>query len=441
MVLTVATPESALRPEALRGFRRVRRSMAVGLLASLSGSFVVAGVIPGAVAAGALSIVWLPVIQSVETIEDMGSPAVSRLLRDRNPGNVLVACEAFDVLACAVALALIYAASIRPATVFIAYVLVASVVPLFVDVAEELFTSEIARISRFEALRFNISIYAMIGFAGSLVAKPLGSLLATVALPAALGINLIASLVGLLLRLRSVRSVSALEKKSARSAPIMDTDGPAPAAAHVSAPLRKIFGAGGPGSPAVSGLLACSTAIVTGYLAQWVARAMPRPSAALAALLVATGIGATVGPYLARPASVGDRFTAGARLLLAARIAVLGAILAVAMTTVAGGTARFVAMLVLVACFGATVVASSVVQATARQVQYQGHALAQAVGWSHSAAAAGTLVGAWCGLALGVQRSPAAGILSAVVVALLAMARLTPRPPASSGEAAVVSGS
>jgi hypothetical protein len=413
--------------------------MAAGLLASLSGSFVIAGVIPGAVAAGALSIVWLPVIQSVETVEDMSSPAVARILRDRNPGNVLVACEAFDVVACALALVLIYTTSIHPAAIFIAYVLIASAIPLFVDVAEELFTGEIARISRGEALRFNIAIYAMIGFTGSLVAKPLGSLLATAALPAALAINMGASLVGLLLRLRSVRSVPGLKDESPESEPDAETEDPQPAAAHASAPLKKIISAAGPGSAVVSGLLACSTTIVTGYLAQWVAHSMPHPSAALAALLVATGVGATVGPYLARPATVNERFTAGARLLLTGRIAALGAILAIALTTGEGSTVRFVAMLVLTACFGATVVASSVVQATARQVQYQGHALAQMVGWSHSAAAAGTLIGAWCGLALGVQRSPAAGILVAIAVALLAMARLSPTPQTDASEPAIAS--
>ncbi|WP_436532607.1 MFS transporter [Actinoplanes sp. HUAS TT8] len=401
----------------------MRRYMAAGLLASLSGSFVVAGVIPGAVAAGALSIVWLPVIQSVETIEDMSSPAVARLLRDKDPGRVLVACEAFDALACILALALIYTTSIHPAIVFIAYVLVASAIPLVVDVAEELFTGEIARISRGEALRFNIAIYAMIGFTGSLVAKPLGSLLATAALPAALAINLCASLAGLLLRRRSVRSLSTIAGAPYESAPSPEPDEPA----HATASWGEIARAAGPGSPVVSGLLACSTTVVTGYLAQWVAHAMPHPGRALAALLVATGIGATAGPYLARPATT--NFTTGARLLLTARIAALGAILAVALTTSAGSTVRFAWMLLLTACFGATVMASSVVQATARQVQYRGHGLAQMVGWSHSAAAAGTLVGAWSGLALGVQRSPVAGILLAAVVALLAMARLSPTSP------------
>ncbi|MBR7837566.1 MFS transporter [Actinospica durhamensis] len=433
----MTTPDEPPQPETLRRFRRVRRSMAAGLLASLSGSFVVAGVVPGAVAAGALSIVWLPVIQSVETLEDMSSPAVARLLRDRNPGHVLVACEAFDAAACALALALIYLTPIRPAAIFIAYVLVASAVPLFVDVAEELFTGEIAKISRGEALRFNISIYAMIGFTGSLVAKPLGSVLATAALPAALGINLGASLVGLLLRLRSVRSMSVFDDEAPEQASDGETDEPQPKAAHPSAPLGKIIGAAGPGSPAVSGLLACSTAIVTGYLAQWVVHSMAHPSGAMAALLVATGVGATIGPYLARPATVRERFTAGAGLLLTARIAALGAILAIALMTGAGSTARFTAMLVLNAGFGATVVASSVVQATARQSHYQGHALAQAVGWSHSFAAAGTFIGVWCGLALGVQCSPVVGILLAAAVALAAMARLSPRSQTSTRDAAM----
>jgi hypothetical protein len=436
----MTAPENSPQPDVLRRFRRVRRSMAAGLLASLSGSFVVAGVVPGAVAAGALSIVWLPVIQSVETLEDMSSPAVARLLREKNPGHVLVACEAFDAVACALALALIYVIPIHPAAIFIAYVLVASMVPLFVDVAEELFTGEIAKISRGEALRFNISIYAMIGFTGSLVAKPLGSLLATAALPAALGINLAASAVGLLLRLRSVRSVPTFNDEPPQPAPDTETDEPQPKAVHPSANLRKVVSAGGPGSPAVSGLLACSTAIVTGYLAQWAVHLMPRPGGAIAALLVATGIGSTVGPYLARPVTVRESFTTGARLLLVARIAVLAAILAIALTTGSGSTVRFAAMLVLNVAFGAVVVASSVLQATARQSRYQGHALAQMVGWSHSSAAAGTFVGAWCGLALGVQRSPVVGTLFAAAFALVAMTRLSTTSQTSTSDAAVATG-
>ncbi|WP_155123513.1 MULTISPECIES: MFS transporter [unclassified Actinoplanes] len=388
----------------------MRRWMAAGLLASLSGTFVVAGVIPGAVAAGVLPIVWLPVIQSIETIEDMSSPVVARLLRDRDPGRVLVACEAFDVVACALALALIWTTPLRPAVVFVAYVLIVSVVPLFVDVAEELFTGEIARISHGAAVRFNITVYAMLGVSGSLMARPLGSLLAAAALPAALGVNLCCSLAGLLLRRRSVRTLAAIAVNPPEAAP---------ESRSVRASLSDIVRAVGPGSPVVSGLLACSASIVAGYLAQWAAQAMPRPSAALTALLVASGVGATVGPYLARGVPL--------RVLLVARIAALGAVCGLALTGGLGGGLRFAGMLVLTVCFAAAVQGAAVLQATARQARYRGHLLAQMVGWSHSLAAAGTFVGVWCGLALGVQRAPVAGVLAAVAVTLAAMTRLSPR--------------
>lgn len=76
-----------------------RRYMAAGLLCSVVGGFVGQGIVPGAVAASAIAIVWIAVLNTVETVEDLSSVVVGRLLSGLDPGRLLVAAEAYTCVA------------------------------------------------------------------------------------------------------------------------------------------------------------------------------------------------------------------------------------------------------------------------------------------------------------------------------------------------------
>jgi len=111
---------------------------------ALAGSLVGQGVVPGAVAAGALSAARIAVISTVETVEDLSGAAVERLVARIEPGKALVAAEVFSLICALAALTAIWAGA--PAfPVFPAFVLVTSVAPLVLDLADELHAGDIAQ--------------------------------------------------------------------------------------------------------------------------------------------------------------------------------------------------------------------------------------------------------------------------------------------------------
>lgn len=55
-------------------------------MCSVFASFTGQGVVSGAVALGALSLVWIPVLSTIETVEDLSSVLVARFLDGRDPG-------------------------------------------------------------------------------------------------------------------------------------------------------------------------------------------------------------------------------------------------------------------------------------------------------------------------------------------------------------------
>lgn len=80
----------------------------------------------------------------------------------------------------------------------------------------------------------------------------------------------------------------------------------------------------------------------------------------------------------------------------------------------------------LLGALSAATVAAAVVQATSRQIEHSGAALTQTVGWSHTASAAGSLLGVWLGIGLGVRDSPILGAVIAAGIATVAFVILKP---------------
>ena len=447
-------PGTATPASVPRLLSQSRRLMASGLLFSVLGGSVGQGVIPGAIAAGALAVVWVAVISTVETVEDLGSVIVGRLLERRDPGWVLVSAEAFSLACALIALAVVLVGG--PALgVFLAFVLVTSVVPLVLDVADELYAGQIVRHDPAGALRFNIALYSVVGLTGSLLARPLGSALATAGVVIVLSISAVASAVAVSLRVAAVRRLRAAERtltldvetgsarpgsaggqaRSGPSAPVpagapptaSDGDGDPGAGRRVQAAdadrrigWRQVLRLRSPGSPLISTLGNLSSAILSTYVSLWAVTGLDEPNRWLAVLFFAVGLGATLGPYVARGMQQRSAVSY-LRRLLGARIGILAGIVA---TAVAGPPKISRLLIIAAAMFllsGATV-ATAVVQATSRQIEYHGPALAQVVGWSHSGAAAGTLLGTWLGILTGVATSPILGTAIATVVAAVALA-------------------
>lgn len=309
--------------------------------------------------------------------------------------------------------------------VFLVFLLVTSVAPLVLDVAEELYAGEVARQDAGSVLRFNNVLYSLIGLVGQLLARPLGAVLASTGVVIALSISVVVSAIAIVFRILGTRRLHSAERlDGVVVAPVDDESSPSPDAeqnedlndspaledrresriAWHHAILERT-----PGGPLLSTLSALSTAIVGTYLGIWAVRGTAEPSAWLGLILVAGGIGATVGPSLAshiRRRSA-PRFVRG---LFATR-ALLLVVVAVTAAVMLTGIARIVTVAV------ALLMLSALTVATVRQLQYGGAGLAQAVGWGHSGSAAGSFIGTWLGIGLQVAVSPILGLAIGATVA------------------------
>lgn len=77
--------------------QRARTWMLVGLLWSYFGTTVVGGAVPVLVSLGLLPLLWLPLMATLENVQDMCSAAAARMLRRFEAGKILVRCEVADV--------------------------------------------------------------------------------------------------------------------------------------------------------------------------------------------------------------------------------------------------------------------------------------------------------------------------------------------------------
>src|SRR5467141_2765184 len=113
-----------------------------GFLASFLGSSLLNGASPGLVSAGILPVAWLAVLATVEMTIDLASPLAARLMRRLEPGRALVAVEAVDAAACLTCLVLLLGLHAPSGAVFVGYMLGISVLPLVIDIAEEMFVAK-----------------------------------------------------------------------------------------------------------------------------------------------------------------------------------------------------------------------------------------------------------------------------------------------------------
>lgn len=403
--------------------------MAAGLLASLFGSSLANGLVPGAIAAGAIALFWIPLVQTVETVEDLLSPLVSRIISSRNPARVLVAVET-GTLVCAALAVVLALLGVPPWPLLLAYLLVTSVGPLVIDVAEEMFAGQLAQLDRDAALAFNVQIYVAIGIFSTLIARPLGAGLAGAPIVIIFALSGLAALIALILRLWSIRTLHDTNKISWSQIDTDDESDISPldqTGAQLQVRprrLTKALSAGGPGSPLISGLGALAAAIPSTYVALWVVAGIANPQAALAAVLVVIGVGSTVGPLIGKRIAASSYLT-GLRIAMLCRTGALLAIMVLALASAHQGYIRLIVGALLLGVLAAFITATAVLQATARQISLAGRDLSHAIGWSHSLFAAGALLGTWIGLVTASWRIEAtlgAGLIATIACATVLLA-------------------
>ncbi|GAA3852073.1 MULTISPECIES: MFS transporter [Brevibacterium] len=397
-----------------RLLRRAQRLMVVGLLASFLGSQLVEGAVNGLIVLGVFPLAWIPIYRTVTDVQDAFAAAVSRFVERHNPGHVLVVCEATDVVLTSVAIAMILLGpSGWVAPVLVVYLLVASFLPLVVDLAEEFYLNDVAQIDGGAVVRANMLIAVGTGVGGLLIGRPVGALTSVSGIATVLALNVALSLVAIVLRIRSGRLYA---PEHASPSPEADADG-------FVVGIRRFFFPSGPGaivrngflSPVFSFVFMLSTSVLGTYVVLWVAGEADGNGVVtrLSVLLFAMGASAIVSPYvigriLERNGETADRLL---RWLLGLFSFGCTAAVVVRLTwdDAVGSLVIFLCLLVITASSQGVLFAVS----TLRQLRLSSTEFREVVGWSFSMSAIGGICGAWLGYALRAAQDPLAALLVA----------------------------
>ncbi len=387
--------------------RRSRQAMLLGWVLSATGSAVVTGAAPALVVAATLPAVWIAFYSTLTNIEDLLAPLMVKAIARWRPGRVLTACEVYDVALALVALALI-GIGVEVGPVLAGYLIASSPIPLVLDVAEELYGAEMAAVDPEMSFRFTSHLHSMTAFISRVVALPVGAALTFLSPAAVLAINLVLSVAAVALRLRGV----AYEEEATGSLAGEDAEEEGGPRLSALALLRGFLT-----RPLVSPLSILLRSIAVGLAGTYVVVFIGTRygHGAYVWVLVATGIGATVGPQLARAGrtAVGGTTTVTGCALAGALALLLGAVFLPAGNLPVGATGLVIAQTCLWGVGSALI--------GERQVQLSGRAFVEDTAWCQAAGALGAVAGSWAALGLRAATAPAWALgIASLTLALLA---------------------
>ena len=402
---------------------RARSFMLAGLLWSYFGTTVVEGAIPVLVAVGFLPLVWIPLMVTVENVQDVFSAALARLLQRFRAGTILVASEAADLTLTTVACGAILAIPSATTFVLCAYIVAVSFLPLLIDLAEEFYGAEIERRLPGSAARFNTILHSALPAIGLLAGGPLGSVLAGYSLVGLLAVNAAASAVAVICRYASLRTEARAAIRLPDSSAGEDDDGAAETDDDPLLRMRfgELMSLRGAGSPLFSGALPLATGLSSAYLGQWSAAMVDDKGIFFAVFTICVGLGALLGPAVAgrarrRLASSTVIYLGSALTAMCMLIAAAGVYWAHHWTERGSTSVVIIGVLIYAAVTSLLLGGVLVTQVTARQELYRDDRFVQVMSWGHSLSACGTLLGVWGGLALQAQRTPSVALVIGALI-------------------------
>lgn len=397
--------------------RASQRWMLAGFAASFAGSMLVEGGLQGLIAAGVLGVVFIPAFATLTTLEDLASPLAARLVERFPAARVLVFCEGVDVALSVALLVGLIVAPERHTTLVVGYLALASLIPVFIDLAEEFFAEEASRLSPGAAAAFTANIATASALLSRVIALPMGAGLATVDIRIVVVANIVLSVTAVVLRAGASRRLHQGQKldHAARTPEgPQSTERPSSAAPVKNRDDVRAAWEEPTTSPITSAMVGSLRALFSGYLSLWMARAYG--TAYLTPALACLGLGAVVGPQVARWLRHRGRVTMGLRRLPLIHAAV--GVLLLGLTTQATQSWTLPAALVLLVGYSAIPATLVITMAMQRQIHLGGPAFRSTVGWAHSLSAVGALIGTWMGLFLGMPARPAPALVVAVALAV-----------------------
>lgn len=374
--------------------------MTAGLVVSILGTRLIEGGSDGLVALGILPVVWVAILTTAGELVSFASPVIARLFARFSPARVLVASDLVEAVVSAVALVVILVAPTLLVPVLIAYLLVAVVFPAITDIVEEFYGQQLAQADPHEAMTFNASIYSILAFVGIVVAMPLGSVLAGVSIVILIAGNLVLSAAGTLLRLISSRTVVTL--------PLVEQDVEdfevLGERMGIAGFVRDLFTTG-VASPLFSFLTQTGATIggVYVYLAAAESSTL-NPALALAVVVSAFGIGATIGPWVGKALSSRRELVGLVYAVLwatAAFLLVAGITFWAAQGPITWWTGVVYALLI-----GILSRTRAVLTTTLRQRRFRGSRFGRIMSWSFAATALGAIIGSWLAIAVHATQQP-----------------------------------
>ncbi len=332
-----------------------------------------------------------------------------------------------------IALVLLVAFPGERSTLLGGYLLIVAIFPAIMDVVEELYGQQIAQLDEKQALAFNTTVYSVLGFVGLVVGMPLGSWLTSRSVVWLVAANALFSLIGF-----AFRSVSS---RTLMVGAVYDQDASEHSAVGGRMRLREFLSdllQTGPASPAMEFVLKVGATMSGVFVYLWVASFTPWPAgAALAAILFAFGVGATIGPYVAPV--LRRRLTPRTALLT---IYSFAALMSSAMAAFAGAVERhrlWVIGLAFVLALGVVSRARAVLTVTLRQQVFKGKRFVRIMSWSFSFVAAASILGNWLGVLLDLPARPRLALATYAVtflIAIVVVLRVLPRGSSGREDAA-----
>lgn len=404
----------------LRLVRRAQFLMLSGLLASYLGTQIIDGAVIGLIALGVFPVVWIPLYKTLTDAEDALAVVASRFVERYKPGSILVACEGADVILTAAAILFVLAWPQWTVVVLICYLVVTSVLPLLVDLAEDFYLNDLGQIDTLAAIRGNVVVGTGTAILGLTIGRATGALSSEAGVVVALAANMGASLVAIALRTASrslfepsheIEDGSIGGRRSLRQR-------------FAPAPYR-VIRCGGPLSPIVSGVASTASALVSTYILIWIAADSANPAARLAVMFLVIGVANAVIPPLA--GRIVRRDPARAQHLLRRWVlvccAAYGFTLMVAVLSHASALDRLWALGGIVVFAGGWA-AFKFTLSTARQIEFKKQQFREIIGWSYSLSALGALFGTWAGFAAGAATNPVLALTGSLLLTIFLLVRL-----------------
>lgn len=418
-------------------FRKPYFLMFLGIAFSFCCSSLVNGAIPSFVSMGELSTEWIPVLTTVSGILSAMGLVIARLIENRNPYRIIMACNLYDIFLSVLAAFSTTQHWLTSQQTLCSYLLLISITPIVTSISQQVYSGELSITSTSTSSFFNTLSFSFTPFMSLAISSAAGSLLAGSSLTTIIFANIVLSSLSFLFSLnayRLSRYVSKTGEKRREDEQLVisnktSTSEPSetPSTRSIKCSLahafkyhslKEILGISAH-SPITIGLLYFTLDIYLFYLPVWISHQTVHKNRTVAAVNFLSGIGSTVGPILYYKWRQRASFKRHAVLAIA--VILLAELLLLIMVNHSGHPTRlFVGLFgMLILLIGGMASYASMALMGARQEAYARDRYNLIVGIAYSCLSLAMIAGSWTGFYMSAASSPFPALLLAFILGSL----------------------